>query len=448
MNTAMKQLIVRPTILLAVILCGSPVSAREWSDRSGQFSVEAELVRIEGDNVVLRKSDGTTVSVPIAQLSLADRGFVDSQRRMRKPGEASGKGKPVGRKRKKKKTTQVAQFSRLPSGRPVTGKKTPGVEILDDVMDKFMDSINCEAGTVAVAYGGKLLYSRGYGWIDKAKQRPTLPDTPMRIASCSKPITAAAIKSLIRARRLDPNAHVFPNLGIEPANGNIADPRVNQITVLHLLEHKAGFDASQSFDPMFAIDRIERESKLDSPAAPRDVIRYMLTQPLQFNPGERSCYSNYGYCVLGRVIEKASGQSYIHYLQRTIARPLGIEDLYLSRNRPEDRPPSEVNYRTDGSPFTVEVMDSHGGLSTSALSLCKFMQTYWISGEPRRRGDQQNWIFWGSLPGTTAMMQQRSDGVLCSVLLNNRRDDQFLADGDRFLDAITKAIDRLKTGIR
>ena len=93
-------------------------------------------------------------------------------------------------------------------------------------------------------------------------------------------------------------------------------------------------------------------------------------------------------------------------------------------------------------------MDSHGGLSTSAVSLCKFMQRYWISGEPRRLGDWQNWIFWGSLPGTTAMMQQRKDGILCAILLNNRRDDRFQADGDRLLAAITKAIDRLKTEMR
>jgi N-acyl-D-amino-acid deacylase len=399
--------------------------------------VQAELARIDGDNVVLRKSDGTTVEVPIAQLSPADRAFAASLRKTMNPAEEGGAG-----------SAEAASFSRLKSGRPVTGEKSPGVEILDETMDQFMDLIHCQAGTVAVAYGGKLLYSRGYGWIDEANQRPAVPQTTMRIASCAKPVTAAAIKSLIRARCLDPNAFVFPNLEIEPPGGSVADPRLNQITVLHLLEHKGGFDCGQAFDPMFAINRIERELDLTSQPTPVDVIRFMLGQPLQFDPGQRSSYSNYGYCVLGRVIEKASGKSYIDYVQQTIAHPLRIQDLALSRNRPEDRPPSEVNYRTDGSPFTVEVMDAHGGLSTSTPSLCKFMQAYWISGEPRRRGDQQNWLFFGSLPGTTAMMQQRQDGILCAVLLNNRRDDQFDADNDRLREIVNQAIDRLKAGAR
>jgi len=310
-------------ILVFTVLWYPPsASARKWKDRTGRFEVEAELVRIEGENVVLRKSDGTSVSVPIAQLSLADRGFIDTERRMMKPAHGEDQARPVGRKR----TTEAVEFSRLTSGRPVTGPSAPRIEILDDVMDKFMDSINCQAASLAITYGNKLLYSRGYGWIDEASQRPTLPDTPMRISGCTVPFTTTAIKHLIRTRRLDPNLRVFPYLEIDPANGRVADPRVNQITVQHLLEHKGGFDAGQSFDPMFAIDRIKRDLDLDSRVTPVDVIRFMLTQPLQFNPGERSSVSNYGNCVLGRVIEKASGKSCIDYLQQSIARPLGIED--------------------------------------------------------------------------------------------------------------------------
>ncbi len=337
------------------------------------------------------------------------------------------------------------ESSRLASGRPVTGPPAPGVQLLDAVMDQFMQSVDCQAGALAVARRGVLLYSRGYGWRDRQRRLPTQPGTPMRIASCAKPITAATVKTLIRQGRLHADLPVFPFLGIEPAGGRLGDERLNRITVEQLLKHEAGFDREQAFDPMFRCAIIEQELDLATAATPRNVIEYMLTQPLQFNPGERSCYSNFGYCVLGRVIEKASGKSYLETVKEVICQPLGIDDLTLSRNRIADRPAKEVWYPVQEEAFSIEVMDAHGGLTTSAASLCKFLQAYWISGEPRQPGQHQSWLFFGSLPGTTAMIQQRTDGVDCAILLNGRR-PQFNEDNQRLHDAINAAIDRIQRG--
>lgn len=336
------------------------------------------------------------------------------------------------------------KFTRLASGRPVTGKQVPGGEIFDAAMDDFMESIDCQAGTIAVTFRGKLIYARGYGWMDKENTLPTQPETTMRIASCAKPITSAIVKTLIRRRALRPDLRVFPYLAITPEGRPIADERVGQITVDHLLKHLGGFDSVESFDPMFRIKTVEKELELTEPASSKNVIEYMLTQRLQFNPGERSAYSNYGYCVLGRVIEQATKKSYIDAVDQVICRPLGIRDLSVSRSSAADRPDSEAWYPVKDTAFSIEVMDAHGGLTTSSVSLCKFMQAYWISGEPRKPGGRYSYAFFGSLPGTTAMMQQRTDGIDCAVLLNARRNGQSKQDNARLRESINGAIDRLK----
>ena len=88
----------------------------------------------------------------------------------------------------------------------------------------------------------------------------------------------------------------------------LVDARWGQITVRQLLFHTAGFDRNASFDPMFRSDEIAKATKTTPPAGPMAILRYMLAQPLDFEPGARFAYSNFGYCLLGRAIEKVSGR--------------------------------------------------------------------------------------------------------------------------------------------
>ena len=80
-----------------------------------------------------------------------------------------------------------------------------------------------------------------------------------------------------------------------------------RITTRHLLQHTGGWDRDKSFDPMFRPREISRTLGVASPPGPRDILRYRLGQPFEFDPGTRYAYSNFGYCVLGRVIEKVTG---------------------------------------------------------------------------------------------------------------------------------------------
>lgn len=326
---------------------------------------------------------------------------------------------------------------------PVSGKVVKGFEPVDRAAEEFLNRIDGQAMTVAISRNGVILYSRGFGWRDEARKTQTQPETIMRIASVTKPFTAAAIKTLVRSGKLQLNAKAFDLLKLTPPPGAKVDPRLKSITIQQLLEHKGGWDREKSFDPMFKIGEVEKDLKLKEPAKPIDVVRWMLGHPLQFDPGERRAYSNFGFCVLGRVIEKVSGKSYGDYVKETVLKTSTIKDMKLGRNLVKDHDPKEVWYPAKN--INVEVMDSHGGWIASASSLCLFMQHYWIDGDPRGGGTAE-WTFFGSLPGTTSMVRQRKDGYNIAVLCNQRREGKSDDDNEKLEKLMDAAVDKAKAG--
>jgi N-acyl-D-amino-acid deacylase len=239
--------------------------------------------------------------------------------------------------------------------------------------------------TVAVNANGTLVHSRAFGWSDAARTKALSPDAMMRVASVSKPFTPAIVKDLVRDNKLALDTRVFPYLGLR-SEGAPADPRLSDITVQQLLDHKAGWDRDQAFDPMFRVDAIAAALSLRGAPTPGDVIRYMIGQPLQFAPGSRSAYSNFGYCVPGRAIERATGKSYAEVLQDAIAKPLGIRHVAIGHASSSRRDPREVSHPVSDDDFALDVMDAHGGIVASAPALCRFMQAYWVDGTRRNPG--------------------------------------------------------------
>lgn len=327
---------------------------------------------------------------------------------------------------------------------PVTGDKVPGYEAVDKAVLDFMALIDAQAATVAVSKDGKLLYSRGYGYADAAKKKPTPPDTLMRIASVSKPITAALVKTAIREKQLDADTRAVDLIGAKPpGKTKIADERIKEVTVKHLLEHKGGWDSTKADDPMFRADLAAQELKLTRPPRPADMVTYMLTQPLQFAPGTKEAYSNFGYCVLGRVLEAVSKKSYPECVQEGICKPLGTKDIKVGFAAVKKRDPREVWYPVGENDFSFDVMDSHGGLIASAPALCQFLGAYWVTGDPREKGQTGDGTFFGSLPGTTSMVRQRRDGYNVAVLFNNRRNKSFKDDNDVLKKSVDAAVDTI-----
>lgn len=324
---------------------------------------------------------------------------------------------------------------------PVSGDEVKKYRGIDQAVIEHMRLIDATAATVAISREGTLLYSRGYGYADQAKTKPTPPDALLRIASVTKPITAAMIRAAVRDKKLDLDAKAFELIGAKPpAKAKVADERINDVTVAHLLAHKGGWDSAKTGDQMFSGDKIARELKLTRPPKPADAVTYMLTQPLQFDPGSKEAYSNFGYCVLGRVLETVHKKPFADCLADEVCKPLGTPDIKVGAVKKRD--PREVWYPLTENDFSFDIMDAHGGLVASAPALCQFLDAYFLDGNPRQPGTW-DYTFFGSLPGTTAMARERTDGYNVAVLLNNRRPKEYKDDSAALKKAIDTVLDQL-----
>jgi hypothetical protein len=162
--------------------------------------------------------------------------------------------------------------------------------------------------SLALARNGALVLAIGYGWADREARVPVTPNTLFALASVSKSLTAVTILKLVDAGRLSLDARVFELLSdIEPLPGDRVDPRVKQITVRQLLYHSGGWDRTKSGDPNGFSDRVAERMRVPMPVSPRQLTRFMLGRPLDFDPGAESHYSNFGYILLGLIIELGMG---------------------------------------------------------------------------------------------------------------------------------------------
>ena len=216
-----------------------------------------------------------------------------------------------------------------------TGLYVPELAKFDTAMAQLMTQFGVPGGQLAITYQGRLVYNRGFGMADVANNIPVEPHHIFRLASVSKTITSIAIMQLWENGQINFDALVFGPSGIlnDTMYQNILDPRVNNITVRQLLEHGGGWDRYISGDPMFNAYNIAQTMGTPPPADAQTVIRYVLANKmLDFDPGTQYQYSNFGYCVLGRIIEKITGVSYENYVITNILIPLGITTMACGHN--------------------------------------------------------------------------------------------------------------------
>ena len=276
-----------------------------------------------------------------------------------------------------------------PDELPISGTAVPGMASVDTVISALMKRWEIPGGAVGIVRDGRLVYARGFGYADVPSLTVTRPDDMFRLASVSKPVTAVAILRLVEEGRLSLDAPAFALLpDITPLPGATVDPRLASVTVRHLLQHAGGWDRALTFDPMFRPIEIATATGTPAPASADAVVRYMLGQPLDFDPGTRYAYSNFGYAVLGRIIERVTGGSYEQYVREAVLAPAGVTRMRLGRSLLADRAPGEVRYYDPGTVdavfpgagavpvpyggFNIEAMDAHGGWIASVVDLLRF----------------------------------------------------------------------------
>ena len=358
-----------------------------------------------------------------------------------------------------------------PPCRPISGDEVPALAALDTFMLEFLCEHDISAATVAITRRGNLIYNRAFGWSDQARTTPLAPDALMRIASVSKPITAAAVRELIAEGAFTLDTHAFdvgqPNAD-QPAGGLLAlkpfpslgDLRIADITVRHLLEHKGGWDRDVAGDLTYMELAIASAMGIDCPPGRENTLRFILGKPLQHEPGTKSAYSNIGMLALGLIVEQHRAQPLDTVLDDIMQRAsVDPHDHAAGRTLKEHQDPREPWY--DSVALAPSVIDpgtlvpapygswdheariGQGGQITTAAALARFAARFYVNGPnigmPRPDDDEGTWR-WnhsGSLVGTNSLIRQRGDGYTFAVILNKRPSNQdWLGEIRRTIDAI------------
>lgn len=163
--------------------------------------------------------------------------------------------------------------------------------------------------SLAVARDGKIALARGFGRALVNDGRAVTPETMFAIGSVTKQFTAACVLLLAEDGKLavtDKVTRYYPDL-----------TRANDITILDLLNHVSGYP---DYYPLDFVDR-----RMQKPRPVDDVIRAYAKGALDFEPGSRYSYSNTGFLILGRIVERVSGESFGAFLTRRILKPLGLD---------------------------------------------------------------------------------------------------------------------------
>jgi CubicO group peptidase (beta-lactamase class C family) len=189
----------------------------------------------------------------------------------------------------------------LSEGELVTAMRTKLDEEL--AADRF-------SGAALLARNGKPVFAQAYGLADREKKIPNQLKTRFRIGSMNKMFTAVATLQLVQSGKLDLKSPFGKYLTDYP-NQEVA----SKVTIEHLLTHTGG--TGDIFGPEFEKHRLELKTL-------QDYVNLYGKRGLEFEPGSKWRYSNYGFLLLGVLIEKVSGQSYYDYVSAHIFKPAGM----------------------------------------------------------------------------------------------------------------------------
>jgi serine beta-lactamase-like protein LACTB len=169
--------------------------------------------------------------------------------------------------------------------------------------------------SLAVAVDGKIVYSEGFGFADLEERMPVWPTTKFRIGSVSKPLTAIALAQLVEAGKLDLDAPVQKYVPSFPDKGAV-------ITTRMLAGHLGGIRHYQG-----------DEFKLQQHYANvLDGLKIFENDPLVSPPGTKFNYSSYGYNLLSAVVESASGENFLAYMQKHVFDAMGLVHTAADQN--------------------------------------------------------------------------------------------------------------------
>jgi N-acyl-D-amino-acid deacylase len=369
---------------------------------------------------------------------------------------------------------------------PISGEPVAALSDFDREFSALLARYEVPGATVAIMRGNEIVFSRGYGWGDIEGKVPVEPGSLFRIADVSTIFTAAAALKLVEQKQLSLDQRAYTVLNdLRGRKGHARDLGLGYITVENILQMTAGWNDEETrsggFDPMFGKwPRIVAEALAEhTPASCKVTARYKINRPLQYKPGTSFSYSDFEYCLLGLIINKANDdeygpETYETYVQKNILAPAGITGMRLGRTLWENRADGEVRYyptpgeddgetlfrdlgtlpREYGGWFAIEAHFGNGGWLATAENLVTFSQAmahgkilnqesldrmlakpaieYWETKSSwfgmgwyvRQTADGLAWAQEGRMPGTVALLQHGPGDYSYAVLFNRDPGDR------------------------
>ncbi|HZS08289.1 MAG TPA: serine hydrolase domain-containing protein [Blastocatellia bacterium] len=289
---------------------------------------------------------------------------------------------------------------------------------------------------IAVAKDGKTVFAKGFGYADLENKVPFTAQTVSRIGSISKTFTATAVMQLVEQGKINLDAEVQTYVPDFPKKNF-------PITVRQLLCHQGGIRHYKGAEMLSAVNYNTVDAAL---AIFRD-------DPLVNEPGTAYSYSTYGYNLLSKVVESASGEQFGDYLQRHILDPLGLKQTYLDqRNRLIPNRAHNYTKPKDGELQNAPAVDQSnkwggGGLVSTVEDLIRYAAAYdgsallkpetikmMVTAQKTRDGKQTAYgLGWatgidkghrriehtgGSVGATSALARYPEEGLTIAVLVN------------------------------
>ena len=231
------------------------------------------------------------------------------------------------------------------------------------------------SGAVLIAKNGQAVFAEAFGFADRAAKLPNTLNTRFRIASINKMFTAVAVMRLVQARALaltDPLGTILTDY----PNDNVA----SKVTIHHLLTHTGG--TGSIYTPDYAARRLELRTHAD-------YVKLLGTRDVAFEPGAKFEYSNYGFLLLGAIIEKVTRTSYYDAVEELVYRPAGMmatgslpeEDMVPDRAIGYTRDTLHDPWKSNVETLPYRGTANGGGYSTvtdllafaNALTMCRLL---------------------------------------------------------------------------
>ena len=210
------------------------------------------------------------------------------------------------------------------------------VSVIRTTVRAYLGKAGVPGAAVAVTLGDRVLLAEGYG--HTASGDPVTARSPMAVASISKSFTALAVMQLVEAGRVELDAPVRRYL----PEFSMADSRVDEITVRHLLHQTSGLS-----------DRMFPAFSRPQPRSLRELVAGMRTARLASTPGSRWEYHNPNYQVAARLVEVVSGRPFAAYLREHVFDPVGMHDSSAIETAAQLPPGARGHLKILGMPVAV-----------------------------------------------------------------------------------------------